>query len=164
MHFCSFEYMLKGLVHPKCKILSLITHPHVVSNPWDLRSSSEHKLRYFWCILRALWPSIDSKGPYTIKVQKRSKEIGEIIHVTSGVQFSNRNFTKLQDYFLYAKETKITTLFNSLSPLRQRSAILENIRWTETAYALLCQPHRTDTSSTYIYALIWTKTVHPVCG
>ncbi len=30
--------------------------------------------------------SIDSKGPYTIKVQKRSKEIGKIIHVTSGVQ------------------------------------------------------------------------------
>ncbi len=27
-----------------------------------------------------------SKGPYTIKVQKRSKEIGKIIHVTSGVQ------------------------------------------------------------------------------
>ncbi len=31
---------LKGLVHPKMKILPLITHPHVVSNPWDLRSSN----------------------------------------------------------------------------------------------------------------------------
>ncbi len=30
-------------------------------------------------------PSIDSKGPYTIMVQKRCKEIGKIIHVTSGV-------------------------------------------------------------------------------
>ncbi len=30
--------------------------------------------------------TIDSKGPYKIKVQKRSKEIGKIIHVTSGVQ------------------------------------------------------------------------------
>ncbi len=49
-------------------------------------SSSEHKLRYFWWNLKALRPSIDSKGPYTIKVQKRSKEIGKIIHVTSGVQ------------------------------------------------------------------------------
>ncbi len=28
-------------------------------------------------------PCIDSKRPYTIMVQKRSKEIGEIIHVTS---------------------------------------------------------------------------------
>ncbi len=37
------------------KNLSLITHPHVVPNTQDLRSSSEHKLRYFWCILRALW-------------------------------------------------------------------------------------------------------------
>ncbi len=52
---------------------SVITHPHVVSNPW------EHKLRYFWWNLRALRPSIDSKGPYMIKVQKRSNEIGKII-------------------------------------------------------------------------------------
>ncbi len=27
---------LKEIVHSKMKILSLITHPHVVSNPWDL--------------------------------------------------------------------------------------------------------------------------------
>ncbi len=64
------------------KILSLITHPHV-PNPQDLRLSSEHKLRYFWYILRAL---IDSNVINTINVQKRSKEIGKIIHVTSGVQ------------------------------------------------------------------------------
>ncbi len=35
---------------------------------------------------QSLRPSIDSKGPYTIKVQKHSKEIAKIIHVTSGVQ------------------------------------------------------------------------------
>ncbi len=29
------------LVHPKMKVMSLITHPHVVPNPLDLRSSSE---------------------------------------------------------------------------------------------------------------------------
>ncbi len=81
-----FSHIFKGLVHQKMKILSLITHPHVVSNPWDIRSSSEHKLRYFWWNPRALWPSIDSKDPNTIKAQKRSKEIGKIIHVTSAVQ------------------------------------------------------------------------------
>ncbi len=53
---------------------------------------------------------------------------------------------KLQEYFLYAKKTKITTLFNNLSPPSQRSAILESIRWTQTAYAVLCQPHHTDTN------------------
>ncbi len=82
--------------------------------------------------LRALWPFIDSKGPTTIKAQKRSKEISKIIHVTSGVQ---SNFMKLWKYFLYAKKTKIATLFNSSSPLCQRSVILESIRWTETAYS-----------------------------
>ncbi len=30
-----------------------------------------------------LRPCIDNKGPHKIKVQKRSKEIGKIIHVTS---------------------------------------------------------------------------------
>ncbi len=55
---------LKGIVHPKMKILSLITHPHVVPNPLDLRSSSEHKLRYFWCIPRSLWPSHRQQGSW----------------------------------------------------------------------------------------------------
>ncbi len=41
-------------------------------------------------------PPIDSKGPYTIKAQKRSKNIGKIIHVTSGV--------KLREYFLCKKK------------------------------------------------------------
>ncbi len=44
----------KGIVHPTMKILSLITPPHVVPNPWDLCSSSEQKLRYFWWSLRAM--------------------------------------------------------------------------------------------------------------
>ncbi len=38
-------------------------------------------------IFAAFWelsdPPIDSKGPYTIKAQKHSKEISKIIHVTS---------------------------------------------------------------------------------
>jgi len=34
------EFSLKGLVHPKMKIKSLITHPHAVPTPYDLRSSS----------------------------------------------------------------------------------------------------------------------------
>ncbi len=78
--------VFKGLFQPKIWILSWITHPDVVPKPWDLRSSSEHKLRYFWWNLRTLWLSIDSKCPYMIKLQKHSKEIGKIIHVTSGFQ------------------------------------------------------------------------------
>ncbi len=61
-----------------------------------------------------------------------------------------RNVMKLSEYFLYAKKTKITTLFNNLSPLRLHSGILENIRWAQTEYAVLCQPHHMDTSSTFI--------------
>ncbi len=50
---------------------------------------------------------------------------------------------KLQEYFLYAKKTKIMTLFNKSSSLRQRSTILENTHWAQTAYAVLCQPRHT---------------------
>jgi len=37
---------LKGLVHPKMKILSLFTHPHVVPNLYVFICSAEHKGRY----------------------------------------------------------------------------------------------------------------------
>ncbi len=45
---------------------------------------------------RAFWPSIDSKGPTTFKVQKHTKNIDKIVHVTSVVQ----PFMKLREYFL----------------------------------------------------------------
>ncbi len=53
LHYCgrkpqgSVTCAIKGIVHPKMKMMSLITHPHVIPNPKDLCSSSEHKLRYF---------------------------------------------------------------------------------------------------------------------
>ncbi len=31
----SIKTSLKGIVHPQMKILLLITHPHVVPNPYD---------------------------------------------------------------------------------------------------------------------------------
>ncbi len=62
----------------------------------------------------------------------------------------NRNFTKLQEYFLYVKKTKIMTLFNNSSPPCHHSAILKSIHWTQTAYAVLCQLHHTDTLFSFI--------------
>ncbi len=52
-------------------------------------------------------------------------------------------------------EATRTMLFNNSSPLIHCSAIFENICWTQAAYALLCQPHHKDTSSMFVYALIW---------
>jgi len=42
----SLKVMFKGLVHPKMKILSVFTHPHVVPNPYVFICSAEHKGRY----------------------------------------------------------------------------------------------------------------------
>jgi len=38
--------LLKGLVHPKMKILSAFTHPHVFPNLFVFICSAEHKGRY----------------------------------------------------------------------------------------------------------------------
>ncbi len=66
------------------KILSLITQV-LIPNLQDLRSSSEHKLRYFWWNLKSE-PSIDSNAADMFKAKKCSKDIVKIVHVTSVVQ------------------------------------------------------------------------------
>ncbi len=78
------------------------------------------------------------------KVWKTSAEYS-ICH-----QWFNRNVMEMQEYFLYAKKIKITTLFDNLSPLRQRSPVLENIHWRQAACALVWQPHPADT-----FSMLW---------
>ncbi len=103
---------------------------------------------------------IDCQVNYTVEAQKSMKSIVRILHLPSVVQSEFNEVTRI---LFLRKENKTTILFNNLSPLVQRSIILENIRWTQAAYAVLCQPHRTDKSSTFVYALIWMKTAYP-CG
>ncbi len=40
-----YKRLFKEIIHPKMKILSLFTHPHVVPKPQDLHSSLEHKVK-----------------------------------------------------------------------------------------------------------------------
>ncbi len=58
---------------------------------------------------------------------------------------------KQRENLFCTKKTKTTTLFNNSSPLLQR--ILENIHRTQATYTVLCQPHRMDRSSTFVYTL-----------
>ncbi len=39
--------IVKGIVHPKMKIVSSFTHPQVVPNLYECLCSAEHKGRYF---------------------------------------------------------------------------------------------------------------------
>jgi len=41
-----YSQSIKGLVHPKMKILSVFTHPRVVPNLYVFICSAEHKRRY----------------------------------------------------------------------------------------------------------------------
>ncbi len=52
--------------------------------------TSVHLQNTSWDIFDDIWelsdPPIDSKGPYTIKVQKSTKMIDKVVHVTSVCQ------------------------------------------------------------------------------
>ncbi len=41
-----FKFYVKGIVHPKMKIVSSFTHPQVVPNLYEWLCSAEHKGRY----------------------------------------------------------------------------------------------------------------------
>ncbi len=84
--FTGIDEIFKGIVPQKRKILSLITHPHVVSNPLDLHSSSEHKLRYLRWNPRAFWCCIDSNTTSRLRFKKVVRTSLKIVHVTSVVQ------------------------------------------------------------------------------
>jgi len=45
--FNNVTVIIKGIVHPKMKILSSFTHPQVVPNLYEFLSSAEHERKYF---------------------------------------------------------------------------------------------------------------------
>ncbi len=101
---------------------------------------------------------IDCQTINTVKAQKSMKDIVRIVHLPSVVQSELYEATRI---LFVRKENKIMTIrLLCVSPC-QRSAILEIIHWTQTAYALLYQPQHKDAFSTCIYALIWMKIAHP---
>ncbi len=56
----SSALLLKGIVHPKMKILSSFTHPQVVPNLYECLCSAEHKGRYSEeCGKQQFWGTID---------------------------------------------------------------------------------------------------------
>ncbi len=105
---------------------------------------------------------IDCKVIYTVKVQKNMKSIARILHLPSVVQ--SDCYAANKNTFCMEKNKNndfIQHLGTVTSPLSQRSVILEIIPWTQNVYALLYQPGYKDESSSLIYALVLTQTVHP---
>ncbi len=137
--FITFHFILKPvkphfkwLLYPKMKMLSLITHPHVVPNPWKLCSSSEHNLR---------------KENYEKHRQNTPSAIsGSIWILWSGVNVFVHKENKNNDFFRLL----------SISP-HHRSAIL----WTQTAYALLCQPQHKDALLSFKSKCKYTYKMYP---
>ncbi len=91
---------LKGIVHTKMKLLSLIP-PSCRFKP--VRPPFIFRTQFLYSI-RELCPSVDSKGPYMINAQKHSMEIGKTIHVSSGF---NCYFLMLREYFCMQENKNI---------------------------------------------------------
>ncbi len=75
----------------------------------------------------------------TVKAQKSIKTIVRIVHLPSVVQSEFYEATRI---LFIRKENKNNDIYSTIRLLSvslcQRSAILESIRWTQSAYAILC--------------------------
>ncbi len=87
--------------------------------------------------LRAFWLSIDSKDITMINAQKRSKYIWH--------QAFNLNFTKLREYFLYAKKTITLFIQQLFSP---SYCLLPSLRLPQNVISILYVQH--------VRAVYWT--------
>uniref|UniRef100_A0A8C1QX09 Uncharacterized protein n=1 Tax=Cyprinus carpio TaxID=7962 RepID=A0A8C1QX09_CYPCA len=81
VYFVSTIVIIKGLIHPKMKILSLITHPHVIPNPFIYGT----QIKIFLMESESSLTLHRQQHNFNV-VQKHSKDIGKTVHVTSGVQ------------------------------------------------------------------------------
>jgi len=78
---------LKGIVHPRIKIVSLFTHPQVVPNLYEFLSSAEHKRRYFEECL-----SLNPCGaPF-------SKKTSQTVYLPSLFKISSFVFSRRQEF------------------------------------------------------------------
>ncbi len=84
---------------------------------------------------------IDCQVNNTVKAQKSMKDIVKIIHLPSVVQSECYEATRILFVNKENKNYDFTQQFHvTVAPFWR-----ESIRWTQTAYAVLCQPHHTDT-------------------
>ncbi len=125
-HIYFFQYIF-NLIHPKIKILSLITHPHVVPKPVNLRSSLDHKLRYFWWNPRAFWPSIDSNATDTFKAQKGSKDQSMWAEWSGHISF------RVESVFLEIPLRSLNTLSAARSAQNAHSSVIERAQCAATS-------------------------------
>ncbi len=96
---------LKGIVHPKMKILSLITHPQVVPKPKTFIFVTQIKIFF------VSDPPIDSNIFTTVKAKKGSKDIVKTVHMTSVVL---PQFYEITRILFVCKENKKEWLYSNI--------------------------------------------------
>ncbi len=100
---------LKGIVHPKMKILSSFTHPQVVPNFYEFLCSAEHKGRFFWrkFVIRLFWGTIDfhsrKKNYYGSQWCPRTALFPTFFRISSFVFSRTKKFIKVWNYLRMSK-------------------------------------------------------------
>ncbi len=104
-----FQSLVKGIVHPKMKILSSFTHPQVVPNLYECLCSAGHKRRYFWrlFVTRLFWGTIDfhSRKPkyYGSQWCPRTALFPSFFRISSFVFSRTNTFIQVWNYLRVSK-------------------------------------------------------------
>jgi len=93
-----FYKYIKGIVHPKMKILSSFTYPQVVANLYEFLYSAEHKWRYFeeWLepnsCLAPLTSIVEKKKYYGSQLCQSSIRSSKYLHLCSAEERNSKRF------------------------------------------------------------------------
>lgn len=97
----SITAVIKEIVHPKTKVLSLFIHPRVFPNPYDIFSSIEHNKDDFKI---SLFPLNGSKRGMTwaVKLQNHKKSTIKVLSYSMGEKKTYRfKTTFLGELFVF---------------------------------------------------------------
>ncbi len=115
--------LLKGLVHTKIIILSLITHPHVVPNPFIFRT----QIKMF--LIKSEISQTLHRQQHNWNVPSYRNVINTSVKQSMWHQWLNFSLAMVQEYFFFCtKKTKITIYSTTLLPRVKSSAIVEYLR------------------------------------
>ncbi len=104
-----FVHMLKGIVHPKMKILLSFTLPQVVPNLYECVCSAEHKRKIFWRMWETeqFWGTIDFHSIFfpTMEVNGAPKQPDYklILQISSFVFGRTKKFIQVWNYLRVSK-------------------------------------------------------------
>ncbi len=110
-------FLFKGIVHPKMKIMSLFTHPQVVSNLYECIFSAEQQRKIFWRMWETeqFWGTIDFHSIFFLlwksMVPQNSLVTNFLQNIVLCVQ-QNKEFIQVWNYLWRVNDDRISFWVN----------------------------------------------------